>query len=104
MLLLPYLCNAGTAAPHKHDNDTDNIENKATNSNLQEEIQGMPAIRETSSDGQEIDTSHDSSYSPTQSYNDSQTMTQNHNTEVEEIIRFDVCQPCSGEGKYISVI
>ena len=104
MLLLPYLCNAVTAGPHKHENGTNDIGNKATNSTLLEEIQGIPAIRETSSDGQEIDTSYDNSSHPAPPYNDSQTMTQNHNSVVEEIITFDVCQPCSGEGKYLTVI
>ncbi len=122
VLVMVSLCetNADTAASHDtplqdtnhHTTLKESARNRMQYSTFQDGItheeDTIKTIENSGNIEKGLDTyvSYDNTSRPTTApYNENQTMTQNHDLHAfEEIIAFDVCEPCRGASKYIIVI
>ena len=108
VLVLASLCRMNEATARSHGEQWKTMENNNTfREGILEKVT-MMYTEDSSNIVKGLDTyaSYANASRPTTApYNENQTMTQNHDLHAfEEIIAFDVCEPCRGASKYIIVI
>ncbi len=100
-----------------HQNELkETMENRVKNSTFQDNIHHKTTIIESYETGKnstihhqdftksnDLHASHDYISTLTPPYTGNQTVTQNHDPFIEQVIKFDVCDPCGGSGEGIII-